>query len=98
MIPKSVQRFSEKIMLKPFSGSDQMREDRDAGERHQSAAEPVGREAVGLADGGDRSAGAEAAPVKEGGRQDEDGGIGAGAGVERHLGAVGMAVEDREQA
>ena len=50
MIPKKpapdlirgVQRFSEKVMLKNvFAGSDQMREDRDTGERHQSAAEAV---------------------------------------------------------
>ena len=53
-----------------------MREDRDAGERHQSAAEPVGREAVGLADAADRGAERDATDMKQRGRQHEAGGTG----------------------
>src|SRR5262249_19769593 len=74
--------------------SDQVREDSHAGKRDEGAAELVGGAAMG--DTADGEAERNSRGVEERGRQQEARCIGAAASVERHLGAVGVAVEDRE--
>ena len=70
---------------------------RAARERHEAAAQPEAEPAVGLAEAPDQQPKRHAGGVQQRGRQHEARRIGRDRGVERHLGAMRVAVEHRER-
>src|SRR6266511_2686073 len=79
----------------PLRASNDVAQDRQARERDERTAKLVGGTTVSEA--ADRAAKRNTGEVEKRGRQQEACRIGAGRGIERHLGTVDVAMEDRKQ-